>query len=247
MDSKLLEAFRYHRALYGADTPKRAVGALIDARRDLAAGKDRFYSATSSAAGAPFNVGRSVCRWIERPADLGLRLVGFADEVAKRAVDHKGWFLDDDFQDEVARGVVFQLPGRDGKPIYVHGLADPFNDGPAVVCFEMTDDEKDAALSADEVARMYAENERDYRRASNARARFDELAEDIEAARRKALALISSLKAARARIADAAGLEALCESIREKVADLRDSIRDARAERARLQSDFGREAAWNDA
>jgi hypothetical protein len=57
-------------------------------------------------------------RWIERPAMAGLRFVGFADKLARLV--HMGWFLSPDGDDgEVARGCVYQLPARGGRPVYV--------------------------------------------------------------------------------------------------------------------------------
>ena len=69
-------------------------------------------------------------RFVEN-VSRGLRLVGFADEIAKaegswRSIQHTGWFTDDD-QSEKYRGVVYQLPSR-GEPLYVYGYADTNND-----------------------------------------------------------------------------------------------------------------------
>lgn len=61
-------------------------------------------------------------RWIENPGAAGLRFVGFSDEIAGRGIDHKGWFLNSFDQDEVARGAVYQLPARGGRPVYVEAL-----------------------------------------------------------------------------------------------------------------------------
>ncbi len=77
-------------------------------------------------------------RWVENTGFAGLRTVGFADEIA-RGIDHKGWFCDPhDFGGgEVYRGIVLQLPARNGFPQYVYGYADPCNDDAALIDFDI--------------------------------------------------------------------------------------------------------------
>lgn len=59
-------------------------------------------------------------RWIERPDLAGLRFVGFSDELAGET---RGWYLHDDGDPgEVARGCVYSLPARKGRPIFVEAL-----------------------------------------------------------------------------------------------------------------------------
>jgi hypothetical protein len=76
--------------------------------------------------------------WIEKPADMGLRFVGYCDEL-RRGIDHTGWYSDH-FQDSKIRGTVYQLPGRDGKARFLAGHDDEDNGaadsgGPAYVDF----------------------------------------------------------------------------------------------------------------
>ena len=84
-------------------------------------------------------------RWVEN-VSRGLRLVGFADEIAskeghRRTIDHRGWFTDEDQCGEIYRGVVYQLPSHgDEKECYVYGYADPNNDDCALLCFDLTGD-----------------------------------------------------------------------------------------------------------
>ena len=102
--------------------------------------------------GAPFKIAGSEFRWHESPTDH-FRLVGFADEIARRTVKHKGWYVDDGFND-TTRGIVFRLPNNRG---FVAGCTDPHNDGPCILEIESIEDEIGAALRADRIAQLYAE------------------------------------------------------------------------------------------
>ena len=69
-------------------------------------------------AGAAIREGRKL--WIENPAALGLRFVGFSDELPG-GPGHSGWFVDPDDQSEVCRGAVWQWPARNGESRDVYG------------------------------------------------------------------------------------------------------------------------------
>lgn len=114
MNRELRAAYRYHRAL-DLEAPRRARGCLMDARRDVAKGIKR-YPRSGTATNPRMANGQ---QWIERPADIGLRFVGYADKV-RPSIKHSGWYSDND-QRSLIRGVVYQLPGRDGKARYVAG------------------------------------------------------------------------------------------------------------------------------
>jgi hypothetical protein len=242
LDSTLINEYRRFRRGGRAARPAMALGL---ARNAIATGTTSPIGYASfepcKGVGAPFTMRGDVCRWIDSPADHGLRMVGFADKVAPRSVRHTGWFLDDDgISRETARGVVFQLPARDGAARYVAGIADPFNNGPAVVCFDIADDETTAAHWADHLAERYAENERDHRRASNARLRFDELGEEVAQHRRDCLALIREIKARGAAFGPA-----ICAALRDHVESHIRDIQKARATRGELFSNFARCDGWN--
>lgn len=230
----------YRRARLSGHGPANA---LDRARRDIDSGKawgvgyPSFIPAATI--GAPFKVGADNCRWIENPDQYGLRLVGFADNIAPRSVRHTGWFLDDEGMGEKARGVVFRMPSRNGRALLVAGIADPYNNGPAIVSFETTNDEITAALWADHLADRYAEAERDYQRVTSARIRFDELADQISGERKQCLALIAELKPRMRSFGPAT-----CKALRGAVADLLESIGQARQERADIVHAFGSHAAW---
>lgn len=129
-------------------------------------------------------------RWVEN-ASKGLRVVGASHEIIKR-LGHNGWYLDDEFQDETVHGVVLQLPAQDGEALFVPAVADPFNVDCYVVNFndwykETGDDtesaKRDCALAADEMARCYAEREREWRGADRARQCVEDAREGICTAR----------------------------------------------------------------
>lgn len=124
MDKGLIAAYRMTRQRLArkgfANSPARC---LEMARADLArAGHSNFtFYPMSDKPGAP---GERGGRWIERPESFGLRFVGFSDELRSRGRDsHSGWFLYPDGDPaEVARGCVYQLPARNGRPVYVEAL-----------------------------------------------------------------------------------------------------------------------------
>jgi hypothetical protein len=180
-------------------------------------------------------------RWVEN-VSCGLRLVGFADEIA-RSIDHKGWFLRDDGIDgEVYRGVVYQLPTRHRLGMFVYGYADPNNDDCALLCFaDPSMDKMEAARRADRFAEIMAEGERDYNRAWYAGNRFNELAEEIASMRKEALAIGAGMRAD-------LDMDAACERVcRDKIRALYRQIQQARKERRELESSYGCEPGFKDA
>lgn len=173
-----------------------ARAALERARRTLETGTksanpygdgSRVWSGLGGRNGAPFAAyGESACRWIENPESVGLRLVGLAHDVGKagythlrNAVEHTGWHLDPDGDGESVSGVVYQLPGRNGRARYLVGYADAYNgdgrgNGPALLSLEIlegdaTDSDwdadpmkREAATRADGIAERMAQAEREF-------------------------------------------------------------------------------------
>ena len=131
--------------------------------------------------------GESACVWIEKPESVGLRFVGLAHDVYPRRIDHTGWYLDPDGWGETVSGVVYQLPARNGRARYLAGYADPWNcdsdgRGPCLLSLDIFEAEPEycesgfwydgaedarheAAIRADEIARVMAEHEREYQEA----------------------------------------------------------------------------------
>jgi hypothetical protein len=235
-------AYRYHRQTRPTLSARRALEyAHDDARNNV----KRYTSSThyASVVNPPFRSGSTTLRWIERPESIGLRLVGFADEIS-RNIDHKGWYTNE-FCDssETLRGIVFQWPSRHGVERYVYGYADPDNEGAAALCFDVTDDKNDAARWADSIAEYAAGEEREYQAASSARFQFDELGEDISDTRKSALRLIAELKAKRRALCDA---PAIIAALRSDIEQMLDSIREARERRVTLENEFSCHAGWTE-
>jgi len=185
-------------------------------------------------------------RWIEN-VSAGLRLVGFADEIAReasrsRSIDHKGWYTDDDGDRETYRGVVYQLPSR-GEPVYVYGYADPVNDDCALLCFDPEVDKMDAARAADRFAEIFAEEERNYARAWQAGRRCEDLADEIKTTRKEALAIGAEMRTARRAKIDA---PTICARLRADVLSLYRTIQKLRKERADLIGTYGRDPGFAD-
>lgn len=147
MNEKLLAAYRWNRAHYVGNVYPRnrdyvchnpAAESLVNARKDVADDKAR-YPASYDWNPAFSAYGSKAMRWIEKPAACGLRFVGYAHKIAD--LRHTGWYVDND-QHETVRGVVFQLPGRNGKPLFVAGYED-WNNGSAdnggPVCLDFGD------------------------------------------------------------------------------------------------------------
>lgn len=135
----LRHAYNFHRARPLAFWNRHASGdyaakALANARLDIAEGRNRY---TSSPWAKPLtNPGIGTTQWIETPSAMGLRFVGYADKISDH-INHTGWYTDA-YQNETIRGVVYQLPGRNGKARFVAGHDNPDNgkadcDGPAFI------------------------------------------------------------------------------------------------------------------
>lgn len=190
-------------------------------------------------------------RWVEN-VSRGLRFVGFADEIARkegrRGIDHKGWFtMDDGDTGEVYRGVVFQLPSRNGLPYYVYGYDDPNNPDCALLCFDAPKMEKyEAACAADRFAEIYAEHEREYRRAWDAGNQWRELGEEIADMRSEALRLGREARQLKA-VPGEVPLPGLLRMAREKIKSLYREIQRARKKRAELVELFDGEDGFTEA
>lgn len=236
MPAALVSAFRYWRK-----SGFKAAVALRLAREDATASRRR-YPRRIGAMGAPvFKIGSDKCFWCEAP-DEYLRRVGFADEVS-RAIRHNGWFLDDSVRYETARGVVFQLPAKNGNERFMYGVDGPFSDGPAILSLDIASDKEDAARRADALAERYAENERERNEAYRAADRYAELGEEAAAARRRCLGLI---REAKAHYATLRGLSRVKAVICAHVNFYRTDIANARSERARLLREYGRHDAFKE-
>lgn len=179
--------------------------------------------------------GYSHVRWVEN-ASRGLRLVGFADEIAReegrpRMIDHRGWYTDEDGSNgERYRGVVYQLPSR-GAPVYVYGYADPINEGCALLDFTGTSDKMEAARYADGFAERFAEEQRTCNEAWEAGRRAEEINDEIAAARKQALAIGDEMRKAKRAHVEA---PTICATLRAEILSLYRTIQKMREEREDL-------------
>lgn len=235
--------------------------ALAHAREDVAKGIAR-YPAERAGSNKPFKAYGGTMLWIEKPADMGLRVVGHADEIAR--IDHKGWFLHDDDCGDTVRGIVMQLPGRSKRPLFLAGYADPHNDGPVCVdigtvwkgeapfwatvpgpgkerCGYWTwsdnprehDGARSAAYEADRIASRMAEAEREYNRAWDAGAMWREAVDELKKERESVRALLAERKAARA---NAESFPAICAVLRAAITSSLRTISELRERRDILAS-----------
>lgn len=166
-------------------------------------------------------------RWVEN-ASRGLRVAGYVDEITppdwagrRPMVDHKGWFLDDEILDcrEIARGVVLRLPhGR-----LVPAVEDPNNPDCYIVCFgDATEDMRDVIRRADNMAKRYAEAERDYRTRDRAEMALSDTRERIGQARAEVHALAREMRELRDLRTDAPNI---CAVLRQRIASTRREVR----------------------
>lgn len=255
MDELLKNTFTQCRYFKVSRELRPAVEAIAMARQLISEGNGARYGASKP--GNPYNpeftyAGESHVRWIESTWHAGLRPVGCADEIARRhgsrSIDHQGWFTDSTFQDEVYRGTVWQLPGRNGRALYVYGYEDPSNPGAATVVFDPikgeqldsrwdTDDSAmEAARAADRFAERAAEKEREYRDAWQAADTWQELGSDMQQTRAAARQLVKDMRAARRSGQTAA--ESICNALHAQVRRLLEQWEETREKRAELADNF---------
>lgn len=170
-------------------------------------------------------------RWVENVSD-GLRFVGEAHEIA--SLRNTGYYCDS-FQDEVAKGGVWQLPGHDGNPLFVAGVIDPCRADCAWIDFDTTTEKRDAAYWADSMAERYAEDEREYQAKSRAEERIEEIGEEIQSAMAEFKALACEIRANCKQLGKMAEVRKL---IRRELARVRRETRGLRRERAKLRDNF---------
>lgn len=190
------------------------------------------------------------------PGAVGLRFVGFADDLVGRGIEHRGWYTDADGFGEVLRGAVYQLPARDGRARYLaayregsygrRGWTDTAEPGAAAIaCREVFETERDgdaveaageAARRADSIAETAAEREREYNDAWQAARRWSDLADDIAAARTEARQLVADMRAAIKSGATAA--PSICTALRKSLRSLIEAAAELKAERESIADDF---------
>lgn len=180
-------------------------------------------------------------RWVENASD-GLRVVGEVHEIAKREGWHGlkecGWYVDN-HQSETTVAMVFQLPARDGRPVYVPGNSDPYNSDCAVIDFNSTTEElRDSCQWAQGMAESYAEDAREGEAKSAAESRIEDIATEIADLRAQFKALAVETRAT----ANAIGPE-VCKLIKREARAMRREVGKLVRERGELQADYWKAVA----
>jgi hypothetical protein len=188
--------------------------------------------------GSPWNPGYTdkrgrAWRWLERVDGSGLAVA--VENATDRQNGHRcsGYYVDTFGDGEAQHGAVL-IAGREESPRarYFAAISDPHNDGAFRVYWTPCDNLDDAAALADSLAERDAESQREYDAAWQAGSLWADLGEEVKQDRAALLAILGDRKAA-------TGSATLCAVIREKVDDLLESIRDARAKRDRLAEGDG--------
>lgn len=152
--------------------------------------------------------------------ELGLRFVGYADELIGRR--HKGYYADA-FQDEVYRGAVWQLPTHRHRGVrYVSGYTEQNSETVILAAtngiLDTEDDKHQAAYAADSFAEYRARDEREYsesyEEASALAGEVEELTHELKQARVQTTAYIAAL---RDQSAVGALAPSVCSILRERI------------------------------
>ncbi len=259
----ITDAYRYWR-----NHGYPAMAAMAAAKRDAEKGTARYpESGLASYQNAPNDRGG---RWIENPAAAGLRFVGWSDDIA--SIRHTGWHLDPHGDGETARGCVYQLPARDGRPIFVAAVAmgsrcrdgrswvnQCGRDGAAIIYLnerhigpvggEQYPDADhyvahfDAAHGADREAEILAKSEREYQEAWQAGSQAAEFIEKATTLRTAARELLREFRRMR-RAAVAGEFPAACATLRQAIRGHLQSAIDAKEEARELVSQWSGLGAW---
>ncbi len=185
-----------------------------------------------------------------------LRFVGFADTIDGSGIDNQGWYCDN-FQDEVFRAAIWQLPGRDGEAYYLAGYIEPWNDGGLIDvgshyaasgdnCLEAM---QAAARDADHMAMRFAEDSREADTKFQAEQRIESAREEIAEAREDHSATIAELRSITAQC-DLFGNNAeplslrtiesnprICDAIRSQLSGYRETVSELVREIKRLNDE----------
>ena len=176
-------------------TPSPAIAAYLARRGRVRAGIE--YNKPYSGGDVRWLIG---CRWVEQPGN-GMREVGKAHELSRKhndvsvRIDHKGWYLDNG-HNETTCGIVYQLPSRGGKLLFVPAVADTWSGGDGALCDfgDIKDNLDDAVRASDRLAELYAEDARDGDAKSLAEQQIEGLTEEIETAGQELGELLAGMR-----------------------------------------------------
>lgn len=225
--------------------------------------------ARGGVAGRPFlKPGRGympeTLRWIESTDAIGLRFIGWADELPG-GPSHTGWYCSaDEWGGDTLRGGVWHWPG--GRVVYGYSEWEGGQEtNPGSACLVVSDivqtDASDiremdsprdwdsvrcAASWADSMAEKVAESAREYDSAYQTGRRAAETIAQVNELRPLALELLAEMREER----KAAQVErpAICRALRERLDSILATIREAREERESAWRDCPSylESAWRD-
>jgi hypothetical protein len=262
MEQELINAYKWQRErsnnakLHQRRSAVAAWSALKQARLDVLSKTSRYPGNQQFKRNKPFESGGYKLEWMEQPEHFGLRFVGYADEIATRnygyggGIDHTGWYTRHEDYYETLRGAVFQLPARNGRPVYVAGYVEmegdkPINGNSAAICLSsivygeeshekehISYDEaaRECARVADSIAKEVAETQREYDEAWQNGQRYSDLGEEVAEMRKHCLALIKEIKAQGKAFAPA-----ICETLKAHVSSYVRDIQEAREKREKLK------------
>ena len=161
-----------------------------------------------------------------------LRLVGASQDVVK-SIRHTGWFADH-YQDALITGQVYRLPAKKGKTRYIAAYLESER-GTIILFTELFDNERDAALRADDMASYAAEQSREFHAKDAAEQDILGLKEEISGIRIHCLELLREAKPLRKK----AGAESvLCKELRKSVKRYLSDISKKRARIEALNDNF---------
>lgn len=167
------------------------------------------------------------------------RNVRDADKVSTRQ-RHTGWYTDQ-FQDDMAVGVVLQLPARHGKPIFVPGVRFSGSSGVTAYPLDQYDDEIECARAADHFAEHIAEEAREYAAQDQAKQDILTLKEEIAEWRQERRKLVAELHDVKRRF----GIEqftkrypSLVQGVCGKIADLKEKSKEAYERIKKLEDNY---------
>lgn len=251
MKDELIAAYAYQRKhhrpslLYvrhgsGNQLPQARAQRNLDMARDDVANGIKRYASMKDIYEKPWvsALQKDGTRYFENPAACGFREYGKAHDVAPRAVEHSGWFIDG-FQDETICGGVFLLPGRKGQTLALPGVYEPQGGASIYMRPEYIDaregeldggDFRDIAVAADRLAEASAEKMRGYNQAYQAGARYAQNREDVKAAAKECHELRQALRTL------PAGNDKAREAVETQLTRTRASMRETLKENAKLKA-----------
>ncbi len=160
--------------------------------------------------------------YFERQRDIYWRNVQYADKVIN--LRYQGYFTDREFQEGTLRGIVAQLPARNGEENWIAGYEDSDSDS-CVFYMDLFHDKESAARYADSCAEQLAEKENEYQEQwRRERDIEDKTQENVDL-----LAEIKTLRAELVKVSDCGHLLAT-STLRDKIHELIRDIRDNQEE-----------------